>query len=273
VVGRAAAGTWSPAPGADAAVKPGRSSVDACVRTALLRATVAAVRRLSIILAALTATAALAGAGPARAATCADFSDQAGAQHAANTRDGDGDGIYCEALPCPCARGGSGGGTAPPPQPVLRKPARRIPARITSVVDGDTIHVRAADRSYTVRLIGIDSPESHRPGRPVECGARRATAEMRRLAFAADGRGRRVTLMTDPTQATYDRYGRLLAYVDTISGVDLQAAMLRSGLATVYVYHGKPFQRLARFRKAQSQARVSTRGVYSQCDGDFHGAR
>jgi hypothetical protein len=44
--------------------------------------------------------------------TCADFPNQAAAQRAANTRDGDGDGIYCdEALPCPCLRPGQTGGS------------------------------------------------------------------------------------------------------------------------------------------------------------------
>ena len=52
---------------------------------------------------------------PASAATCADYSNQAEAQRAADTRDGDGDGLYCESLPCPCSTGG--GSTAPPPPP------------------------------------------------------------------------------------------------------------------------------------------------------------
>ena len=45
-------------------------------------------------------------AAPASAGTCSDYSNQADAQRAADTRDPDGDGIYCESLPCPClARG------------------------------------------------------------------------------------------------------------------------------------------------------------------------
>src|SRR4051794_23603788 len=53
------------------------------------------------------------------AAVCADYPNQAAAQHAADTRDADGDGVYCESLPCPCAgpgtagRGGSGNAVAP----------------------------------------------------------------------------------------------------------------------------------------------------------------
>ena len=54
-------------------------------------------------------------------------------------------------------------------------PRRRINARITEVVDGDTVKVRASGakhKDYTVRLIGIDTPETKRPGVPVECGGR-----------------------------------------------------------------------------------------------------
>jgi micrococcal nuclease len=154
-----------------------------------------------------------------------------------------------------------------------------IAGRITEVVDGDTLKVRAQGRSYTVRLIGIDTPETRRPGTPVECGGREATSRMLELAFGAPvdrdgdgvydtegGRGRRVTLRPDPTQDARDRYGRLLAYVDP----GVQRGMLASGWATVYVYDRNPFQRLARFQAAERQARAARRGAWSRCGGDFH---
>ena len=51
-----------------------------------------------------------------------------------------------------------------------------------AVVDGDTIKVRLADGTReTVRLVGIDTPESRRPKTPVECGAKRAAEALRRL--------------------------------------------------------------------------------------------
>ena len=56
-----------------------------------------------------------AGASSAHAAVCADFSNQAAAQKAHNTRDADGDGIFCEALPCPCLK--SRAPSAPAPRP------------------------------------------------------------------------------------------------------------------------------------------------------------
>ena len=55
----------------------------------------------------------------ASAAVCADYSTQADAQRAADTRDADGDGVYCESLPCPCS---SGSGTAQPPPPAPPPP-------------------------------------------------------------------------------------------------------------------------------------------------------
>src|SRR3954451_20192630 len=67
----------------------------------------------------------------AHAATCSDYSTQAAAQAAADTRDADGDGIYCEALRCPCsaAAGGSGGGGGGAGSTPI-KPASTTPARV-----------------------------------------------------------------------------------------------------------------------------------------------
>jgi hypothetical protein len=65
------------------------------------------------VVCALLATVAAAGPPAHAAATCSDFSNQAAAQRAANTRDPDHDGIYCESLPCPCLTPGSRTPTKP----------------------------------------------------------------------------------------------------------------------------------------------------------------
>jgi hypothetical protein len=65
------------------------------------------------------------------------------------------------------------------------------------------------------------------------------------------GDGRRVTLTTDPTQDTFDRYGRLLAYVTTRAGVHLQTQQLSRGWGKVYVFD-KPFQRVGRYRASRA---------------------
>lgn len=249
-------------------------------------------RRLLVLLMLLAGFAVLPSS--ASATTCADYSNQADAQRAADTRDADGDGVYCESLPCPCAGAGAGGGggaggttTSPgsdakPTRPAKR--ARTIQARITRVVDGDTVKVKqfGVARYFTVRLIGIDTPETSKPATPVECGGKEATASMLRLAFTAPtdgdgdgledtagGVGRRVVLTTDPSQDAYDRYGRLLAYVRTIVGTNLAAQQLSRGWAKVYVFD-VPFARVTSFRSAQTRARLAGRGVWGSCGGNFH---
>jgi hypothetical protein len=62
---------------------------------------------------------------PASAATCADHDSQAEAQRAADTRDADGDGVYCESLPCPCSKPGSAPKAKPKPKAKVRRRSRR----------------------------------------------------------------------------------------------------------------------------------------------------
>jgi micrococcal nuclease len=136
---------------------------------------------------------------------------------------------------------------------------------VTKVIDGDTIKVRAGRRRYTVRIIGIDTPETRRPGVSVECGGLKSSASMKRLAPA----GSRVLLKTDPSQATRDRYRRLLAYVRR-NGKDLGRTQIDRGQANVYVYGGQPFARAAAYVRSLLAARAAGRGVWSGCGGDFH---
>lgn len=145
----------------------------------------------------------------------------------------------------------------------------RIAGTVTKDVDGDTLHVRtAAGRDVKVRLLGIDTPETHRPGTPVECGGPQASAAMVRIA----PRGAHVTLATDPTQDRVDRYGRLLAYVFLGDGRLVEDEQLSSGWATVYVFRGNPVERIGELRRREREAESARRGVWSACGGDFHSA-
>jgi micrococcal nuclease len=79
-------------------------------------------------------------------------------------------------------------------------------ATVSRVVDGDTVWVRAGSRSLDVRLLGIDTPETVDPHRPVGCFGPEASAYTKHLLT-----GRRVRLVYD--RQLHDRYGRWLAYI------------------------------------------------------------
>ena len=208
---------------------------------------------------------------------CSDFPDKAAAQaHLAahpgdpDGLDGNGDGVPCESLPCPCA-GSSAPAPAPPPPPAAAPAAAQsVTARVVRVVDGDTLKVRlATGHATSVRLIGIDTPETRKPGTPVQCGGLDATARMKKLALR-NGSGRTVTLKSDPTQDLFDRFGRLLAYVSA-GGVDFGRTMISSGWARVYVYE-QAFLRVKGYRAAQASGRAARRGVWRKCGGNVHRA-
>ena len=109
-----------------------------------------------------------------------------------------------------------------------------------------------------MRYIGIDTPESVKPGTPVQCYAERASA-----ANAGLVRGHRVRLVTDAERR--DRFGRLLAYVYAEpGGTFVNAALVRDGFARTLtippnVAHARQFARLAR------QARRAGRGLWRSC--------
>jgi micrococcal nuclease len=141
-------------------------------------------------------------------------------------------------------------------------------ATVLRAVDGDTLEVAIDGRERSVRLLGIDTPETHRPGTPVECGGREASASMEALAPA----GTPVALERDPAQDRVDRYGRLLAYVRLPDGRLIEDLQLRAGWAATYVYARRPVARYGEFRRLEALARAAGRGVWGACGGQFHRA-
>ena len=143
---------------------------------------------------------------------------------------------------------------------------KRIAAVVERVVDGDTIIVRLPDgRRERVRLLGIDTPESVDPRRPVECFGKEAAARTRKLLA-----GRHVLLEFDPTQGLRDRYGRLLAYVFRDDGLFINETLIAEGFAHEYTYK-VPHRYRERFRKAQQAAKAAKRGLWhpSACAGSL----
>ncbi len=132
----------------------------------------------------------------------------------------------------------------------------RANALVTRVVDGDTIEVRYRGRTITVRLIGIDTPETVAPGQPVECYGPAASAFTER-----ELEGRRVRLEFDVERI--DRYGRTLAYVWRGSEL-FNETLVRRGYAFVTTYPPN-VRYVERFLAAQRAARSHERGVWGAC--------
>lgn len=152
--------------------------------------------------------------------------------------------------------GMNGGGSADPTGPVT--------ARVTRVVDGDTISVELPDGSDEyVRYIGIDTPETVKPGTPVQCGGPEAHDVNERLVG-----GRTVTLRFDAERR--DVYGRLLAYV-YLPGrgrggrpLFVNAELARRGLArTLTIAPNDSFAPL--FARLAGRAGVRGRGLWGRC--------
>ena len=133
--------------------------------------------------------------------------------------------------------------------------------RVARVVDGDTVIVAIDGDERRVRLLAVDAPESVTPDRPVECFGPQAAAAARALM----PRGTRVTLATDPTQGTEDRFGRLLAAV-TVAGerLTVNERLVRDGAAEVFRGDGRALL-LPRLREAEAEARRERRGLWSAC--------
>ena len=134
-------------------------------------------------------------------------------------------------------------------------------ARVIRVVDGDTIRVSLEGTDEPVRLIGIDTPETHGAGGLRECFGAEAT---RRLADLLPP-GTRVRLVRDAEAR--DRYDRLLAYVYRMAdGLFVNLAMAREGYATTLTYPPNVAHADELVAAVQS-ARDDRRGLWGRCAG------
>ena len=127
---------------------------------------------------------------------------------------------------------------------------------VVSVVDGDTVKVRMGGRGESVRLIGIDAPETNAPGRAAQCFGPESRAKARELLA-----GTVVRLEFDESQGRRDRYERLLAYV-WVNDVLVNERLVRQGYAREFTYN-LPYRYQAAFQAAEQEARAAGRGLWA----------
>lgn len=155
----------------------------------------------------------------------------------------------------------------------------RVPAHVVHVVDGDTVDIILTDITHLdrvpgslkrkwlgvqhqdyphirVRMIGIDTPETVHPSKPVQAYGKEASA----FTFALL-EGKNVQLEFDSIGDLWDKYERLLAYIFVEDGTFAQADLLRHGLA--YAYLRFPFSRSAEFVAYENEAKQAKLGLWS----------
>ena len=133
---------------------------------------------------------------------------------------------------------------------------------VTEVVDGDTIKVLIGQTVETLRIIGINTPETVDPRRPVGCFGKEASTKAKELLS-----GKTVALYADDTQDNRDKYQRLLRYV-FVDGTDYGLWMIQHGYAYEYTYH-VPYFYQTEYKNAQRDAKAGNDGLWSPstCNG------
>lgn len=129
---------------------------------------------------------------------------------------------------------------------------------VVEVIDGDTIVVKIAGKNETVRYIGIDTPETKDPRKPVQCFGKASTEEHKRIL-----KDKVVRLEGDPTNTDRDVYKRLLRYVYLEDGTFVNQHMVQSGHAFAYTVF--PNSKLEEFRTWEKEARENNRGLWAGC--------
>lgn len=131
--------------------------------------------------------------------------------------------------------------------------------RVVGVNDGDTIVVSMNGQEEIIRLIGVDTPETHHPKKPVQCFGQAASNFTEDLL-----NGTSVRLEADIQSDNRDVYDRLLRYVFTKEGQLVNKQLIDEGYG--FAYRAFPHSKLDEFIAAEQPAREQKRGLWSGCE-------
>lgn len=129
---------------------------------------------------------------------------------------------------------------------------------VNSVIDGDTIKVVIGGRIEKVRLLGIDTPETKDPRKPVQCFGDEASKYAKSLM-----EGKYVRLEADSSQSDKDKYNRLLRYVYLEDGTEVNESLVSNGYAVAYLRY--PVNRTDLYKSKQTSAEQGQLGLWGSC--------
>ncbi len=136
-------------------------------------------------------------------------------------------------------------------------------ARVSNVVDGDTLDVAIGGVEQRIRMLGMDTPETKHPSKPVECFGREASEQASALL-----QGTVVLLEADQSQGDADQYGWLLRFVWLPDGRLVNLVLIAEGYAFEYTYN-RPYRYQTQFQAAQAPKRPRSRSwpycIVKQC--------
>ena len=129
-----------------------------------------------------------------------------------------------------------------------------LQTKIINVVDGDTVDFICENKKYRVRIIGINTPETVHPNKPIECFGKEASEKMRNLVL-----NKTVTLKIS-NDHSQDKYGRLLRYI-ILNGEDIGSTMIKEGYA--FSYKRFSHDNLELYNEFEQKAKATNTGLWN----------
>ena len=130
--------------------------------------------------------------------------------------------------------------------------------KVTHVADGDTISVDMNGKTETIRMIGVDTPESVKPNSPVQCYGKEASDFTKQNLS-----NQTVRLEADPTGDNRDKYDRLLRYVYLQDGTLWEQKLISEGYG--FAYLSFQFTKQTDFASYQAHAKDAKLGLWNTC--------
>ncbi len=132
--------------------------------------------------------------------------------------------------------------------------------KVLKIIDGDTLVVDVRGKRETIRLLGIDTPETVDPRKPVQCFGKAASDKMKSFV-----QNKSVILVDDRTQGNRDKYNRLLRYMylPDSKRTFINGEMVKQGYAFSYRHY--PTSMLSKFNSFEKYAKEHNAGLWRSC--------